>query len=116
MANGIEDALRDRAEGVMDSGVGSPIITVVAAVEEDMSRAESDRVADTLKEDVMEASPVVRDVVSNHVIGSFGARTSATLRFGEVRDIRSQLRNSMSDQGYTVKDVAVMAEGESSPM
>jgi uncharacterized protein (DUF2267 family) len=116
MANGIEDALRERAAESPRNAAQTPIVVVVATVAEDIDHADGQRVAGKLRREVMAATGLVQNVKADHTVNSFGAHTVSALMYEDVQDIRSQMRNALREEGYTVEGVAVQADIETSSL
>jgi uncharacterized protein (DUF2267 family) len=116
MANGIESALRERAESSPRNAAQTPIVVVVATVAEDIDHTESQRVAGNLRREVLAATSLVQNVKADHTVNSFGAHTTSALMYEDVQDIRSQMRNALRDEGYTVEGVAVQADIKTSSL
>lgn len=112
MVNGIEAALRERADESPRNAAQTPIVVVVATIAEDIDHTEAVRVAGTLRREILAASSLVQNVKADHTVNSFGAHTTSALMYEDVQDIRSQMRNALRDAGYTVEGVAVQADIE----
>lgn len=108
--DGIEDALRRRASQSPQNSAQTPIVVVVATVAEDVDHTEAQRVAGNLRREVLAATGLVQNVKADHTVNSFGAHTVSALMYEDVQDIRSQMRNALREEGYTVEGVAVQAD------
>lgn len=107
--SGIEEALRDRAE---DSGetFQTPIVQVIATVEDDFGNTEGTRVAGQLRNEVLLTSSVAQDVDYDHTVNSFGVDTASAITWEDAQEIRSALRNELRDQGYTIAGIGIQAD------
>ena len=103
-----EDSILDRAS--TGNAAQTPIVTIVATIEEDVGHTEGQRIAGTLRREVMAANPTVQNVNADYTVNSFGAETASGITWEDAQDVRSQLRNWIRDSEYTLKGISIMAE------
>ena len=108
MPGTIEDALMERAESARTAQ--TPTVVVVATIEEDLTHTQAQTVAGILRREVMNTDPVVQNVKADYTVNSFGAHTASAINWSDAQNIRSLMRMTLQDEGYTVKGVSIMAE------
>lgn len=109
--------MKDFAESMVDRAnpAQTPTVVIVATVEEDVDHTEAQRVAGVLRREVMNTDPLVQNVDSDYTVNSFGAHTASAISWSDAQNIRSLMRMTLRDEGYTIKDdVSVMATTEPS--
>jgi hypothetical protein len=113
--SGIEDALLERAEEGGQS-IQTPIIQVIAALAEDIDNTEGSRLAGVIRREVLATSSVAQGSSYDHIVNSVGVDTISAIEYEDVQEIRSLLRNTLRDEGYTVEAVAVQADIQTTSM
>jgi hypothetical protein len=107
--SGIEDALRERAEEGGES-FQTPVVQIIAALEEDIDNTEATRLAGLIRREVLLVSSVAQRANSDHTVNAVGVDTISAIEYEDVQEIRSVLRNTLRDEGYTINSVAIQAD------
>lgn len=87
----------------------TPIITVIATVEEDIDFNEAQVTEGTLNNQ-MRSAPIVSKVQADHTVNSFGAETVTALTIEDIELVRNELDKHLKDNGFTVEGFSVQAE------
>jgi len=114
MANGIEDAIQERAAEAGNFEADKPIVQIIVTVEEDLSRNAAELALASIRREVMGADPIISNVTQDHTVNSFAAVTASALSWEDAQNIRSTLRNAVRDQDYTIAGTAVQADIQTS--
>lgn len=94
----------------------TPTVVVVGTIEEDVGHTEAQRVAGVLRREVLASDPVVQNVKADYTVNSFGAHTASAINWSDAQNIRSLMRMTLQDEGYTVAGVSIMAEIQTSSL
>lgn len=109
MANGIEEALRERAESGTQSP-NMPIVQVVVTVEEDLDLNDAQLAVASIRREAMAADQMVQNVTQDYTVDSFIADTASAIVWEDIRNVRSTLRNAVNEAGLTPDQVSVQAD------
>ena len=114
--SGIEDALRERAAESGGESFQTPIVQIVAALEEDIGNTEATRLAGVVRREVLLTSDVAQRANSDHTVNSIGVDTISAIEYEDAQEIRSVLRNTLRDEGYTISAIAIQADIQTSSL
>jgi len=107
--SGIEDALRERAaEGGRTAQ--TPVVQIIAALGEDIDNTEGSRLQGTIRREVLLTSDVAQRATYDHTVNSVGVDTISAIEWEDAQEIRSVLRNTLRDEGYTIETIAIQAD------
>ena len=108
----IEESIGKRATG--GTSAQTPIVTVVAAVEDDFTNTEGTRVAGRLRSMTNRIS-YVTGADYDRSVNSFGIETVSAIASDDLDVVVTKLRAILEDEGYTIIDpIAVQAEIQTS--
>lgn len=106
--SGIEDAIGRRATG--EESYQTPLVTVVAAVEEDLDNTTATRVAGRLRTMTSRIS-YITGADYDLSVNSFGVELTSAVAVEDVDVAATKLRSILEDEGYTIREpLAVQAE------
>ena len=111
---GIEDSINRRAQ---ESGqtYQTPIVQVLASVEEDIDHTTATRVAGRIRS-MTNRLTYATDADYDHSVNTFGVDTLSAIEFEDVETIKMKLEAMLEDEGYTIEAVAVQADIQQSSL
>lgn len=108
--SGIEDALRERASESGGESFQTPVVQIIAALGEDIDNTEGSRLRGVIRREVLMTSPVAENASYDHTVNSVGVDTLSAIEWEQAQEIRSVLRNTLRDEGYTIETIAIQAD------
>lgn len=110
----IEDSITNRATG--GTAAQTPIVTVIAAVKDDVDNVTGTRVAGRLRTMATRISYVTGADYDTSV-DTFGVETVSAISFDDLEVVKDKLRAILEDEGYTIEEpIAVQAEIETATL
>lgn len=105
--DGFEESIADRTGS---NEAQTPIVQIIAALNEDFDNTEGTRLAGVLKREVLLTSDVAMSVDYDQTVNTLGVDTVSAISFEDATEIRSAIRNALADEPYSVNEFAVQAD------
>ena len=109
---GFEDSIAERASDSRPM----PVLQIIVTLNEDFGNTEGTRLAGVLRREVLLTTPIAQDAGYDHTVNSLAIDGPSAMAFDDAVEIRSAIRNALSDEDYTIDDFSIQADIQTSSL